>query len=889
MKHFLLVASMFVGHILCLNAQVEGPTMGWSSWNTFSVNISEDIIKGQADAMVSQGLKDVGYQYINIDDGFQYGRTSEGKVRIHPQRFPHGLKVVSDYIHSKGLKAGIYSDAGDCTCGSLSNGDTQNTNVGFYGYEQVDADYYFKELEFDFIKVDYCGGNHAGLNEQEQYTAIHNAIVNTGKDVRYNLCRWAYPGTWCHDISTSWRTTGDIYDGWESVKGIISENLYLSAYCYDGCYNDMDMLEVGRSMSEEEDKTHFGMWCIMSSPLLIGCNMATIKERPLALLKNEELIALNQDPLGLQAYVVQHLGETYVLAKDILTLHGKTRAVALYNPSDREEEMGISFSAVDLAGQVKVRDLFEHQDMGTMEGGLSVVVPPHGTRIYKLEAEERLEPYIYEAETAFLHDYQEIYNNQSVGSAIYDKNSSASGGALVGWLGGKRSNSLEWKDVYVAEAGDYTVHFCGASAESRPFNVVVNGEEVGKVTMMTNGWSTFKEYTMTLQLNAGSNSILLYNENGWMPNMDCMTLEKVGENTIQVRQLEEIVRQLEIMSHNTLIPDKLQQKVETLLARATSGSLSSTQMKSLLTQIQDLQNTIREIMPLCEEYHFWRSYAEKNVAVSMESTPLNAFTSKIAKSDTSFSKATTKALVESALSTLKSAVTTYLKADGAVPREGEYLDFTVFITNHDFSSKDGWQGEPTYRSGCGEEYNKSFDLYQELADMKPGVYLVKCNALFRPKGNDGGAAYRAGTENIKAYFYVNDKKVKVKSLYSEEWPDASSFGSVDNQKGYPHSMRAAGIRFAEGCYQNSIEYTLSETGALRFGLKCSSYTGDQWCCFDNFSLYYQALPDFYDGISPLPTSPEKGKEQIYDLSGRKVGNPSSKGIIIRNGKKVLNR
>ena len=348
-------------------AQVPGPTMGWSSWNTFAVNISENIIKGQADAMVSQGLKDAGYQYINIDDGFQYGRTSNGKVRIHPQRFPNGLKVVSDYIHSKGLKAGIYSDAGDCTCGSISNGDTQNTNVGMYGYEQVDADYYFKECEFDFIKVDYCGGRHLNLNEQEQYTAIHNAIVNTGRDVRYNLCRWAYPGTWCHDISTSWRTTGDIYDGWASVKGILAENLYLSAYCYDGCYNDMDMLEVGRSMTEEEDKTHFGMWCIMSSPLLIGCNMATIKERPLELLKNPELIALNQDPLGLQAYVVQHAGETYVLVKDILTLHGKTRAVALYNPSDRDEEMCLSFSEVDLGGQVKVRDLFEHQDLGEKE------------------------------------------------------------------------------------------------------------------------------------------------------------------------------------------------------------------------------------------------------------------------------------------------------------------------------------------------------------------------------------------------------------------------------------------------------------------------------------------------------------------------------------------
>ena len=887
MKRFLLVASILLSHSFAMQAQVETPTMGWSSWNTFAVNISEDIIKGQADAMVSQGLKDVGYQYINIDDGFQYGRTSDGKVRIHPTRFPNGLKVVSDYIHSKGLKAGIYSDAGDCTCGSLNNGDTQNTNVGFYGYEQVDADYYFNELEFDFIKVDYCGGNHAGLNEQEQYTAIHNAIVNTGKDVRYNLCRWAYPGTWCHDISTSWRTTGDIYDGWESVKGIINENLYLSAYCYDGCYNDMDMLEVGRSMSEEEDKTHFGMWCIMSSPLLIGCNMATLRERPLALLKNEELIALNQDPLGLQAYVVQHIGETYVLAKDILSLHGKTRAVALYNPSDREEEMCISFSEVDLGGQVMVRDLFEHEDMGTMEGALTVVVPPHGTRIYKLQAETRLERYIYEAETAFLHDYQEIYNNQAVGSAIYEKNSSASGGAFVSWLGGKRSNSLLWKDVYVIEEADYTVHICGASGESRSLAVVLNGEKVGNVSMMTNNWNTFKEYTKTLHLNAGSNSIELYNESGWMPNIDYMSIEKAGENTIMTRRLEETVKQLEVMARNMLLPDKLRQNIETLLARATSGNLTNNQIKSLLTQTQNMQNTIKDIMPLCEEYHFWRSYADKNVAVSLESTPLETLLSRIESSRKAFSNATAETAVTNALKTLKNAVTTYLKADGAAPREGEYLDMTLFIANNDFSTKDGWEGEPTYRNGCGEEYNKAFDLYQTLTDMKPGVYVVKCNALFRPKGNDGGAAYRAGTENIKAYLYVNNKQVKVKSLYSEDWPDASSFGSVDNQNGYPHSMRAAGIRFAEGCYQNNIKYTLSETGALRFGLKCSSYTSAQWCCFDNFALYYQALPDFYDGINSLtPNTPGRG--ETYDLQGRKVPNDKkSKGIVISEGKKVL--
>ena len=865
--------------------------MGWSSWNTFAVNISEDIIKGQADAMVSQGLKDAGYEYINIDDGFQYGRTAEGKVRIHPQRFPNGLKVVSDYIHSKGLKAGIYSDAGDCTCGSLSNGDTQNTNVGFYGYEQVDADFYFKELEFDFIKVDYCGGSHAGLNEQEQYTAIHNAILNTGKDVRYNLCRWAYPGTWCHDISTSWRTTGDISDSWKSVKGIINENLYMSAYCYDGCYNDMDMLEVGRSMSDEEDKTHFGMWCIMSSPLLIGCNMATLREKPLALLKNEELIALNQDPLGLQAYVVQHIGETYVLVKDILSLHGKTRAVALYNPSDREEEMCVSFSEVDLGGQVLVRDLFEHEDLGTMEGALTAVVPPHGTRIYKLEAAERLPRYIYEAETAFMHDYQEIYNNQAVGSAIYETTSSASGGAIASWLGRKRSNSLLLKDVFVAEAGDYTAHFCGTSAESRSLNVVVNGEEAGTITMKTTDWNTFKEYDMTLHLNAGSNSIELYNATGWMPNMDYLSIEKVGENTILTRRLEETVRQLEIMKNNSLLTDRLRQDIEKLLAKAASGSLTGSDIKTLVNDTRNLQNTISQMMPVCEEYRFWHDYADKNIAVSLESTALSQLISKMKRSDSSFSKANTLALVKSALSNLQSAVTTYLKATGAVPKEGEYLDMTLFIQNYDFSTKEGWQGDPTYRDGCGEEFNKTFDLYQTLSNMKPGVYTVKCNAFFRPKGNDGGAAYRARTENILAYLYVNDKKVKLKSLYSEKWPDASSYGSVDNQNGYPHSMRAAGIRFAEGCYENEIAYTLSEKGELRFGLKCSTYKGDSWCCFDNFALYYQALPEFYDGIKDIERSTSDVEHHsAYDLSGRKVvDRKSSNGIVIRDGKKVLER
>ncbi len=172
--------------------------------------------------------------------------------------------------------------------------------------------------------------------------------------------------------------------------------------------------------------------------------------------------------------------------------------------------------------------------------------------------------------------------------------------------------------------------------------------------------------------------------------------------------------------------------------------------------------------------------------------------------------------------------------------------------------------------------------------MRPGVYTVRCNAFYRPKGNDGGAAYRAGTENIRAFLYINDKTVKVKSLYSETWPDAASYGGVDNQNGYPHSMRAAGIRFAEGCYQNELAYTLSEKGALRFGLKSSTGGNGNWCCFDNFALYYQGLPDVYVGIESPASDVSLHEGEEYDLSGRKVTNrKASKGIVIRNGKKIM--
>lgn len=512
----------------------DPPTMGWSSWNTFALNINESTIKNTASAMKAQGYAKVGYIYCNIDDGYFGGRDkTTGQLLIHPTRFPNGLKPVVDYIHKLGLKAGIYSDGGHNTCGSYHGGDKDGVGVGLYEHDQQDCDFFFKELGFDFIKIDFCGGvnyhNAEGLNldEKERYTAIHKAIMNTGRDdVRMNICRWAYPGAWAKDISCSWRTTGDIGSWWTSVRDILKENLYLSAYCREGHYNDMDMLEVGRGMTQEEDKTHFGMWCIMSSPLLIGCDIRNINTTTKSLLQNKELIAINQDSLGLQAYVVKRdiANDTYVLVKDVEELYGLKRVVALFNPTDEAHEISFDFADVCLGGQVLMRNLFTKKDIGTYEGSYSEKVPAHGTRIYMLTAEERYEQTLYEAETAFLQNYNELWLHDT--DARTEDKSKASGGVIVSWLGKVANNDIVWPHVYSKEGGDYKLeisHFCG---DSRKMTVNVNDAKAGTLTCSNKGWDTLQKQTINITLQPGENVIRLYNSSAYMPNIDCIRLVK---------------------------------------------------------------------------------------------------------------------------------------------------------------------------------------------------------------------------------------------------------------------------------------------------------------------------------------------------------------------------
>ena len=522
-----------------LNAQIRSidpPIMGWSSWNTYRVNINEDLIKKQADAMVSQGLKEVGYSFVNVDDGFFGYRDEKGVLHAHAERFPNGMKPIADYIHSLGLKAGLYSEAGANTCGSIWDADKNGIGVGLYGYERQDADLFFNQWGFDFIKIDYCGaGQQLELDEKERYTTIVNAIREVcDRNISLNICRWAYPGTWVKALARSWRISGDIAPTWELIKHIISKNLYLSAFAGNGHYNDMDMLEVGRGLKPEEDETHFGLWCIMSSPLMIGCDLTTIPEATLKLLTNPELIALNQDPLGLQAYVAQYENGGYTLVKDIKQKRGKVRAVALYNPTDTICSFRIPLSTLELSGKTKIRDLVLRKDERSVKDFIVFDVVPHGVKILRVEGEKRIEPIRYEAEQAYLNLFDDLGKRKR--GVTFMPSSYASGKMTVINLGGQEDNYAQWDNVYSEKGGQYLMDIYYApikkgrsSIKEREINdyrmeISVNGDMFCLKDFESEESKGIRRIQHTINLKKGYNTIKIGSRYTWVPDLDCFTL-----------------------------------------------------------------------------------------------------------------------------------------------------------------------------------------------------------------------------------------------------------------------------------------------------------------------------------------------------------------------------
>lgn len=373
--------------------------MGWSSWNTFFEYINEDLIKDQAKALVDTGLADKGYTYVNIDDGYFGGRDEDGVLIWDSSKFPNGLKPVSDYIHSLGLKAGIYSDGGDNTCCyTYGHVGDNGKGVGLYGHEEEDLRRFFLDNDFDFIKVDWCGGLRLGLDEEEQYSKISQIIdkiaEEKGEDIIFNVCRWMFPGEWIMTTADSWRIGSDIIPQFGSVLYELDSAKPLLRFNGPGHYNDLDMLQVGNGMSYDEDVSHFIMWCMMSTPLLIGADVRKLGQETLDLLGNEELIALNQDSASLPAYVIKNGVDdngklSYeVWMKDLGEENSTEKALAFLNRGEEPLTVELDLSEAGLEGEIEnIRDLMIHTDL-PISDHLSIDLRPHQTVVLKVKATE---------------------------------------------------------------------------------------------------------------------------------------------------------------------------------------------------------------------------------------------------------------------------------------------------------------------------------------------------------------------------------------------------------------------------------------------------------------------------------------------------------------------
>lgn len=362
------------------------PPMGWNSYNTYGIDINAQKVKDAADAMVISGMAAAGYEYVVIDDGWQIARDENGKILADSVRFPEGIKPVVDYVHSKGLKFGIYTDMGTLTCGSLP---------GSLGYEEIDAQTY-AEWGVDFIKADWC--NTDGLDTRTQYKILSDAIVATGRPMLLSICEWGTtsPWEWGKGVGSMWRTTNDIQDCYDCVRSwggmgwvpLLEKNVDLAPFAGPGHWNDPDMLEVGnRSLNVRESKAHFSMWCMLAAPLIAGNTLSTMKDSIRDILTAPELIEIDQDPLGKQGTRVRNENGLQVWQK---ALSDGSVAVALLNVSEEDASMDVSLEEIGFKNGIKstVRDLWEQEDLPEITDMYQTIVEAHGVVVIKIKGEK---------------------------------------------------------------------------------------------------------------------------------------------------------------------------------------------------------------------------------------------------------------------------------------------------------------------------------------------------------------------------------------------------------------------------------------------------------------------------------------------------------------------
>lgn len=370
------------------------PPMGWMTWNLYGTNINEKIIRDIADAMVLEGFKDAGYTYIYIDDGWQGGRDKRNNMIPDPEKFPSGIKALADYVHSKGLKLGIYSDAAQLTCAGYT---------ASLGFEEQDAKT-FAEWGIDYLKYDFCYAPDDVETAKVRYAKMADALRNCGRDIVLGICEWGgrKPWTWASKCGGQlWRTTPDVRDIWKAPKGndggvgildIINENKDLYQYASVGAWNDMDMLVVGlngkggpSSLGGRPDcKTHeyvtqMSMWCMMASPLAMTNDLTNVDETTKEILLNKDIIAINQDKLGIQAKPIICEEDYQVYLKP---LENEEYAVAVLNVS--EKSVSVTVDLKSLPGKYRVYDVWTHKKVASKATKIKTKLEPHQTKVYRL-------------------------------------------------------------------------------------------------------------------------------------------------------------------------------------------------------------------------------------------------------------------------------------------------------------------------------------------------------------------------------------------------------------------------------------------------------------------------------------------------------------------------
>lgn len=506
------------------------PPLGWNSWNVFHENINEKQIQEIADAMVSSGLKDAGYIYLNLDDNWMdTKRDAQGNLQNNPKTFPSGMKAIADYVHNKGLKFGLYGDRGKRTCHHYNS--NWQSESGSNGREEQDAKK-LAEWGVDYWKYDNCDSDPS--TQEKDYTAMSKALRNSGRDIVFSICMWEYKD-WMPKIANLWRTTFDIGPEWIStswyrgVYEIIDANNKYWQIAKPGHWNDPDMLEVGnRGLSYEEQRSQMTMWSIMAAPIMISSDVRSMSTETKDLYLNKDMIAINQDSLGVQGHRISDKDGKQVWTKP---LRNGDIAVALLNNNSSTQTVECTFADIGVEGEVEVRDAWKKKDLGALSH-VSVELPAHGSALLRLIVKPvPREPFKGEAlaipgkiemedfDISGVGQGNTSYNEldsenhsctdegkeaectnyrEGTGVDLYKK---ASGNIVVG-----HNRSGEWLEytVNVKKEGDYVMLASVATDNSTAgFTLSVDGKSVAEVPVSGESWSDFADVKLKVNLPEG--------------------------------------------------------------------------------------------------------------------------------------------------------------------------------------------------------------------------------------------------------------------------------------------------------------------------------------------------------------------------------------------------